>query len=893
MRMIGPNLKIILTKLVVACLAAGLSLTRAVWAQDRPAPRILVLNSYHHGFVWTDLVLSGIESVFESDGALAKLYVEFMDARRLKRPEYLEALFQLYREKFRDLRFDVVIVSDNRAFEFLLRHRDELFPATPAVFCGVGGLEEYDIPLNNWLTGIVEATDTEATVELVLKLHSDAKQFVAITDSQRTFEAVKRQLSHSDGRRGLDLVHLDPQKLTLTEILARLKGTPSGAVGFLEAFFRERLDETYPGENTARLITGACSFPVYGVNSNVLGKGIVGGKLNDGYAHGVEAAKRALQIVRGAKPGDLPIQRDSSNRYMFDYRQLQRWGIDKSALPADSLIVHQPDSIYARYKGIIWTAIAFMLLQSGVISVLAYNIARRKKAEASLRESESSLERAQKVANVGSWDYDLKNNKLWWSTETFRIFGYQNTSVSISREFFYERVHPEDRHKVLAASEEAKNKGTPLVVEHRILRPDGSERLVEQRAEVVTNAAGDAVRLIGTVRDVTDRRRLEEQLRQSQKMDAIGKLAGGVAHDFNNLLTAITGYSELTLARLSPEDTLRPDIEEIKRAGDKAAALTRQLLAFSRKQLLKPEVLSLNAIVAEMNSMLTRIIGEDIQLTTHLGADLGMVKADRTQIEQVILNLAVNARDAMPRGGNLTIETSNAMLDENFLSSQEGVGPGPYVMLAVTDNGCGMDEATRARIFEPFFTTKEAGKGTGLGLSTVYGIVKQSGGTIWVHSEERKGSSFKVYLPSVNGKAPLGQSELAAQQAQPGAETILLVEDEAVVRSFVRNVLDRHGHKVLEAANPNQALDIARAYLAPIHLMVTDVVMPEMSGKELADLLAVERPEMKVLFVSGHTEGAIVQHGVVDEHITFLQKPFTVERLVGTVRAVLDQGDPT
>ena len=382
--------------------------------------------------------------------------------------------------------------------------------------------------------------------------------------------------------------------------------------------------------------------------------------------------------------------------------------------------------------------------------------------------------------------------------------------------------------------------------------------------------------------------RSEGQLRQSQKMEAIGQLAGGVAHDFNNLLTAITGHSELSLRRLTPTDPLHRHIEQIKKSGERAAALTRQLLAFSRKQILQPEIIDLNQVVVNMNKMLQRLIGEDVDLLMHLAADLGKVKADPNQIEQVLLNLSINARDAMPKGGRLTIETSNVRLSEEFSRDHVSVPPGHYVMLAVSDNGCGMDAQTQAHIFEPFFTTKEVGKGTGLGLATVYGIVKQSEGTIWVYSEVGRGTTFKIYLPCT--ERPVKEDGVEADNFElfQGTETVLLVEDEEVVREMATEILRDSGYHVLEAKHGHEAMKLGRQHSGTIHLMLTDVVMPQMSGRELAEQLTPLRRDMKVLYMSGYTDDAIVHHGVLEEGTAFIGKPFTPSALARKVREILD-----
>ncbi|TLY54232.1 MAG: response regulator [Gemmatimonadetes bacterium] len=401
--------------------------------------------------------------------------------------------------------------------------------------------------------------------------------------------------------------------------------------------------------------------------------------------------------------------------------------------------------------------------------------------------------------------------------------------------------------------------------------------------------AGRRARLI-LAHDVTAQRQLEEQLRQSQKMEAVGQLAGGIAHDFNNLLTAILGSTQLLLNNMPSGDPRREDAEEVRHAGLRAAELTRQLLAFSRRQVLAPKVLELNVVVGNMDRMLRRLLGEDVELVTSLDPTAGAVNADPGQLEQVLLNLAVNARDAMPGGGRLSIETTRLALHEEHLERRHRLPPGDYACLVVTDTGVGMDEATQAHLFEPFFTTKEVGKGTGLGLATVYGIVKQSGGYIWVYSEPRRGTTVKVYLPRVPGASEAPAPAPPARAARGGNETVLLVEDAAPVRALARRSLEACGYRVLDASDGPSALELSARHAAGIDLLVTDVVMPGMSGRELAERLAPQRPEMKVLYTSGYTDDAMVRQGVLNAGVAFLQKPFVPDMLARKVREVLDGG---
>jgi len=419
-------------------------------------------------------------------------------------------------------------------------------------------------------------------------------------------------------------------------------------------------------------------------------------------------------------------------------------------------------------------------------------------------------------------------------------------------------------------------------------KKNGDTFIMEQVTTPLLNEQKRITHFISTARDLTDRRRLEAELQQVHKIEALGRLAGGVAHDFNNLLMVISAYAELALDRLAPENPLRHNVSEILTASRRAADLTRQLLAFGRKQVQSLQVLDLNSLLQRTNRLLPRLIGEDIRLNFIPGDELGKVKADPVQIEQVIMNLATNARDAMPRGGTLTIETANVTLDDNYVQSHSVVTKGDYVLLAVTDSGAGIAPEHVAHIFEPFYTTKGSGKGTGLGLATVYGTVKQSGGFIWVYSELGLGTTFKIYLPRVEGKEAQDSKTVSSTKCPRGCETLLLVEDENAVREGERDFLVRQGYRVLTAANGQEAIQVSRDYQGTIHLMITDVVMPEMGGAELAQQLSWERTGMKVLFMSGYAESAVLAHGEIDIKRCFLQKPFSLRALARKIRELIE-----
>jgi signal transduction histidine kinase/CheY-like chemotaxis protein len=435
---------------------------------------------------------------------------------------------------------------------------------------------------------------------------------------------------------------------------------------------------------------------------------------------------------------------------------------------------------------------------------------------------------------------------------------------------------------------EAVEKKTNYEIEYRLRRYDGNYRYFLTRGVPLFAKDGSILEWVGTCIDITERKELEKQLIQSQRLEAIGRLSGGIAHDFNNLMTAVVGYSDLLTMKLVHDSDICKDIEQIKKAGQSAASLSRQLLAFSRKQILQPRVVDLNHIVDDIDKVLQRVIGEDISLITVLEPQLGYISVDPGQMEQVIMNIAVNARDAMPNGGKLTIETGNVYQDERYAQKYLGFQPGSYVMLAMTDTGTGMDEETKSHIFEPFFTTKEEGKGTGLGMSTVYGIVRQSNGHIFVYTEPGRGTTFKIYLPRIEGNAEPEEKEELAVKVLNGTETLLVVEDNDSVRNLARKVLGDYGYTILEAEDGESALKLSEAHEGSIHLMLVDIVMPGISARDLVGRLKTFRPQMKVLYMSGYTENAIVHQGILTPGTPFLQKPFTPVGLVSKVREVLD-----
>jgi two-component system cell cycle sensor histidine kinase/response regulator CckA len=532
--------------------------------------------------------------------------------------------------------------------------------------------------------------------------------------------------------------------------------------------------------------------------------------------------------------------------------------------------------------------------QAARLALLTDVTESRKAMELSVK-SQRMLEKAQRAAHVGSWELDIARDEVAWSEELFRILGLEPRSRAPSRERFFEGIHPEDRTPVEAKVAETIRTGEPHSLVFRIVRPGGEVRAVYAEGFVERDALGKPARFFATCQDVTERQDLEEKLRQSQKMEAVGRLAGGVAHDFNNLLTVIQGYTDFLQENLPSvdRDGSAEAVAQIRLASDRAASLTRQLLAFSRQQVLQPKVLNLNTVVANLVPMLQRMIGEDIAFETSLDPRLPSVLADAGQLEQVIMNLVVNARDAMPQGGKLEIETRGIEASPGESARHPASKPGPYVALAVRDTGVGMTQEVQARIFEPFFTTKEVGKGTGLGLATVHGIVQQSGGFVRLESEPGRGTTFRIYLPSVEDQVAPARSlaSSAARRSLVSSRTILLIEDEKQLQKLLAAVLAGHGYKVLTASDGLEALEAAKTHDGPIHLLVSDVVMPGAGGPRVVSEIQAFRPEAEAIFMSGYADDSIVRHGLTESGAHFLQKPFTPTALLKKVQEVLGGTD--
>jgi PAS domain S-box-containing protein len=998
--------------LITFAIFCASSLSSVYGQTNSPKKRVLVLHSYNYGYGWTDSIEKGIESVLPANEY--SLYVEYMDSKRIEGEQYFTKLFDLYKYKFFQANFDIIIASDDNAFIFLRAYKSNIFDDfVPIVFCGVNYFRDDDINGRSDITGVVEEYDVKGTIDIINTIHEHLHEIIVISDKTTTGAAntnrVREVFSHFfPGQR-----YAVWDDLSMPELLEKVSALPAETAVLYLGFARDSTGRNLaPLEESLAVISHESRSPLYSVWEFTL-ESVVGGMITSGFYQGETAAQMARRILAGESIAAIPVIKQSPNAPMFNYQQMERFGISRTRLPGESRIIYAPATFYPVQKRVVEIATAVLCALLFVVAGLFINIRKRTRAEnAAQIEKEKYRMLVKQVPGIvfkGYADYacdcfdekieaitgytqedfnsrrikwdDLlleeyvapitkqvkkalqgdgfyisefrirkKNGEVIWLQARNQVVKNARGRIDYINGVFFDITERKFAEQALRASEERfrllyeespvayqcldaqgrilevnnawlaelgyhrddiigrwfgdflagdgpalfqprfqalQAAGAVHGVEYEMKCRDGREIMVSFEARTGRDTAGDLLRTHWVFVNVTARRSLEAQLQQAQKMESVGRLAGGVAHDFNNMLMVIIGHAELAMDQLEPAQPIRAHLQEIHKAAHRSADLTRQLLAFARRQTVSPKVLDLNETVAGMLKMLRRLIGEDIVLSWMPGLEVWPVKVDPAQVDQILANLTVNARDAITGVGIVTIETGNVVFDESYCQIHAGCLPGDYVMLAVSDTGTGMDRTTMEKIFEPFFTTKEVGKGTGLGLSTIYGIVRQNSGFINVYSEPGQGATFKIYVPRAEATVAAVAAAVEEMSVR-GSETVLLVEDEEAILDLGKSILEQHGYTVLAARTPQQALALARRRQGPIHLLITDVVMPGMNGRRLQEDLDPIRPGLKVLFMSGYPANAIAHHGVLDDGVQFLQKPFSVRTLVEKVRNVLD-----
>jgi PAS domain S-box-containing protein len=851
--------------------------------------RVFVLNSYHHGYQFSDSEMLGIADAFRKSDIKVETYITYMDMKRISpAPQYFSRLKELIREGYKDVHFDAIIVTDNDALEFMGKYRDELFPGVPVVFAGINDFDARMLNGRRDITGTIEDIDYAGTISIALKLRPATKNIVVVIDNTTTGKAHHSAMEkiRTAFPQSLGFTYLSLGDMTLDELAKKLSELKSDSIVLLLQHFVDRNGIDYTLEESTSLLAKSSSVPGFVVNDSRMGLGALGGDLVSGYSQGGTAAKMAVKILGGTDVRTIPVLMKSPNRYMFDYSVMQRFSIAESDLPPGSIVINKPFLILDRYRNELLLVLGILIILCAFIGYLLLQIRRRRQAEESRRESET-LQRIL-LANLPAGVIIVD--------PVTRVIEDVNNAAAAMFGNKGEHIVGHRCHAFICPA----NEGTCPVCdldlevdneEREMVCADGSRRPVLKFVKRIQIRGQE--KLLECFLDITERKqaeaeraKLEDQLLQSQKMEAIGQLAGGVAHDFNNILAVIMGFGSLLTRQLKENDKGTQYVSQILQAADRAASLTQSLLAFGRKQHSNPKSVDLNSIIQKTEKILTRTIGEDIQLSLHLTEGNTSVFADSNQIAQILINLATNARDSMPKGGTLTIGTVRRFMDASVMETHGYGGGGEFVVMSVEDSGTGMDAVTRKRVFEPFFTTKEVGKGTGLGLSMVYGIVKQHNGYIDVYSEVGTGTAFKVYLPALEVSART-EEHIGYFQPEDATETILVVEDDSRVRRSLTEMLRGFGHTVIEACDGYEAVSKFLTHKDEIQLVLMDVIMPRKSGGDAYKEMKAIQPEIKIIFMSGYTEDYLAGKLDMAADVHFVPKPISPKELFEKMRSVL------
>ena len=883
--------------LFAACLFTAPAGAPAADTPDR-ARRILIIPSYNFDYKGIQWFLQGVMAEFAEHKPF-KVSLSFENLQLATHPgdrRYMDTMAAALKIKYSIEKPDLIIVQYKQALQFVENYGREIFGEVPVVFAGlsVEGYAQDRLPRH--YTGIVASFSAAKNMDLILRNHPKVSRIYLVSGTspveKNLVDEAIREANAYHGR--FDFVPLND--LTFPALLERLTKLEDGSAVMYQALQLDAAGKVFVPAQAAVEIAKAARVPVYGMLDTYMGGGIVGGFLINHDLLGRRAAEIAMQwLLTGTVP-ETALKREAIGSYRFDGRQLKRWGIDPEGLPAGSAIEFKTFSLWDAYHREIIGGICLLLIQTILILGLLWNRHTRIRAEQRMRESEERFRFIFERSTIGKALTDLDGKYVRINQSFADMLGY--TIEEIQQTDFTRITHPEDVtegrksiQSLLAGEQHLYRR------EKRYLHKSGAIVWADVGTALLRDEQGKPLHLITSIVDITQRKRaeaeqekLQAQMLQLQKMESVGRLAGGVAHDFNNMLGVILGHTEMAMDQVDRESPLRYNLQEVQKASRRSARLTNQLLAFARRQIVAPRVLDLNETVEGMIKMLNRLIGEDVDLDWLPGADLWPIRMDPSQIDQVLVNLCINARDAIAGVGRITIETKNAAFDADYCLSHQDCVPGEYTLLVISDNGSGMDRETLSHIFEPFFTTKGIGQGTGLGLATVYGIVRQNSGFITVYSEPGQGSTFQICLPRHSGTPDALRPEGPEEPGARGQETVLLVEDQPELLNITRRMLQRQGYTVLAASGPAEAIRLAKAQAGQIHLLMTDVVMPEMNGRDLAVNLLSVFPNLKILFMSGYTANVIAHQGVLDEGVHFLQKPFSRRELAAKIREALDRG---
>jgi PAS domain S-box-containing protein len=887
----------LLSLLLAAALGLALSSLSAqpsapATPQARVDGEVVVLLSYSYGLPLYEKALPAFTDVMRQAGRpRASLHFEFLNLGQGRGAEYRQHLAGLLQDGYAGSDVALIVTAGTPAREFLGTEGSALFPHVP-VLDFLGSEKTAEAMPGRRIVTIPSTLDYAGTIGLALRLFPATKHVMVVSGASEIDRALEREFADAVAPWTGKLIFEHTSGSTIEDALQRAARLPADTIIVFINYLSDATGRRFISSDIERQVIRASSAPVFSLLSSYLGEGMLGGSLVDVEAEGARAGGVALDILNGKmRPTEPVTTLPSVHVAKIDARQLGRWGLDETSVPQGVDVVNAAPPSWREFIPLVVFGLAIILIQSFWVAKLLVQQRRREAAEVALRESQTQLTLAIEGSHAGLWDWHIDRKEVTINEAWANLLGCTVAELTpFSIEKWNDRRHPEDLTRSDALLQQHLAGQTPYYeCEERLKHKAGHWVWVLGRGRVTErDATGSPIRVTGTHLDITQRKKLEADLIQAQKMESIGRLAGGVAHDFNNLLMAIGGNADLALLDVPADHPAHREIKNIQLATRHAASLTRQLLTFARRQVVEPEVLNVNAVVEDLTQMLQRLIGEDTELLVHSAAEAGWVRIDPGQMEQVIVNLVVNARDAMPEGGRIMIRTSNVALDAPVARQIGGLTPGGYVSIAVSDTGEGMSDEVRAHIFEPFFTTKDPGKGTGLGLATCFGIVRQNRGHIHFASDTGRGTTFTVYLPRVDEVQAPAEAPDNGSTFERGTETILLAEDDGAVRETIERLLRSQGYDVIPVADGQAALDALRAREGRIHLLVTDVIMPGMSGLRLVEEVQRAYADVKLLCVSGYPTRAGVEQLVSKPGVQFLQKPFAAVDLAAKVRKTLD-----
>ncbi len=852
---------------------------------------VLVINSYHRGMPATDLATEGVFDIFPPLGDL-RVSVEYLDTKRMgNAPAYLNKVAELLKLKYADARPDVVITTDNNALAFMVQRQGQLFPAVPVVFCGVNNFSDSMLGRRPFITGIVEEPDIKSNLALMTRLHPESNRILVICDKTSTGLAnlahTQREAQAYTDR--IEFEYLFGGDMTLGQVLDRLARADEKTLVLLLDFFLDANGQYLEPIRTAEAIAATSPRPVYTHAELFMGHGPVGGKTTSGRLGGKIAASMARKILSGTAVDQLPINRQSPTVYMFDASRLEAFGIDPEEVPAGSVLLNCQRSFYERYRSMVWTVVLVVTGLLGAVVVLSISIAGRRRAERELLRQRGLLRHVIDHIPHAVWWKDIAGRYLGANREFARQMQLSDPELALGKTRKELAGLTGDGGIRLNQIETPLEEPAEEIIDlERTVEDRGGESVFILGKLSLRDEKGQVIGMVGLSSDVTHRVRLERELGQARKMEAIGQLAGGVAHDFNNLLTVIGGNAEILCCCEQPPEDWGQLAREIQEAATRASDLTSQLLTYARQGPMEKRNIDLRDLLGETVGLLSRSIEKRIEIVADIPEEPMVVRGDATQLQSVMLNLALNARDAIEGKGSIRFEIQPVELDRRSLLQQEveDLGPGSYVKLSVTDSGVGMDAETLSKIFDPFFTTKQRGRGTGLGLSVVYGAIKSHGGTIVPNSSPGEGTRIDMLLPRCRQKPDETFKSTSAEDLPAGQGNILLVDDEQSVAGYARRVLESLGYAVTYCGKPSEALELLQQG-GEFNLAIIDVVMPDMNGPELTRHAARLAPEMPVLWISGYSEEAVRNFQSSSEHPPLLAKPFTAEQLARTVAELI------